>query len=241
MGWHVHVLEDREDNDEIMGVIWSFFWQLAHSQDRRTSQVVSEPPDAKPAPRPAIDTGTGLPVSANDLRPRSYADDGIDFMYTSIVPPEQLARAATYAWRSEEGQDKRMALAYIPRKDWTDEMAAVEKENVRRLKRKIHNLKDHGWFDLRPINPRDKEMEDLDWTSKDRMTIGFSITYEGWLQCQDWISKHPEWDHRVHVLDVCGEEVAKAAPEWLKQEKKAPTFSVGSTDFAVGSGGFATS
>jgi len=236
MGWHVHVLEEREDRDEVLGVIWSFFWQLAHSQDRRMTQPVTEPsddPSAPPVLKPAIDSGTGLPMSANDLRPRAYADDGIDFMYTSIIPPEQLARAATYAWTDEGGQEKRVALAYIPRQQWTDEMTAVEKENLRRIKRKIHSFKDRGWFDLRPINPRDREMEDLDWTGKDRMTIGFSITYEGWVECQSWISKHPEWDHRVHILDVCGEEVAKSAPEWLKQERKAPTFSVGGGGFPV--------
>lgn len=236
--WHAHTLEERDNdpNDEVAGVIWSFYWQLRHSQDRRKTQTVTEPGDGPEAPpmRALIDPGTGLPVSANDLRARSYADDGQDYMFTAIVPPAQLARAATYVWSEEHGgQDKRMAIAYIHRDNWTVEMTAAYKENVRRIKRRVHQLSERGYFNLRPINPRDTEMNDLDWVGDDRQTIGFAITYDGWMHCQEWISKNPAWDHRVHILDVCGEEVAKNAPEWLKQERKVPTFSVQSGGFTI--------
>jgi hypothetical protein len=231
---HVQVLEEGEGaEDAVLGVIWSFYWQVSQSRDRRQAPA-SNPDDDNPQPRQAVDPGTGLPMSANDLKARAFSDSGRDLMFSMVIPPVQLARASTYWWRDDWEGDRVQILAHTPRAEWTDEMLFAYEENLRRIKRRIHRLaEDHGWFDVRPINPKDAEMNDLDWVGEDRLTIGFRITYAGWDECQRWIRENPVWDQKRHVLDVAPEEIKKNAPEWFKQEYNAPSFEVGSGGFGV--------
>lgn len=232
---HVQILEQGEGaQDSVLGVIWSCFWQMSQTRDRRKHFNVN-PDAAVPTERPALDPGTGLPVSADHLRAKIYSDSGLDLMFSAVIPPIQLARAATYWWRDDWDQDKVQILSHTPRGEWTEDMLFVYEENLRRIKRRIHELADdHGWFDVRPINPRDKEMNDLDWVGDDRMTIGFRITYAGWEECQRWIRDHPVWDQKRHVLDVATDEIKKNAPEWFKRDyENSPTFDVGVGGFEV--------
>jgi hypothetical protein len=170
---HVQVLEEGEGaEDAVLGVIWSFYWQVSQSRDRRQAPA-SNPDDDNPQPRQAVDPGTGLPMSANDLKARAFSDSGRDLMFSMVIPPVQLARASTYWWRDDWEGDRVQILAHTPRAEWTDEMLFAYEENLRRIKRRIHRLaEDHGWFDVRPINPKDAEMNDLDWVGEDRLTIG---------------------------------------------------------------------
>jgi hypothetical protein len=235
MPTHVQVLEEGEGpEDAVLGVIWSFFWQMSQSRDRR-KHVDVDPDSATPTSRPALDPGTGLPVSADGLRAKIYSDSGMDLMFSAVIPPIQLARAATYWWRDDWEQDRVQILAHTPRGEWTEEMLFVYEENLRRIKRRIHKLADdHGWFDVAPINPKDTDMNDLDWVGDDRMTIGFRITYQGWEECQRWIRDNPVWDQKRHVLDVAPDEIKKNAPEWFKREyENSPAFDVGVGGFEV--------
>ena len=235
MPTHVQILEEGEGaEDSVLGVIWSFYWQVSKSRDRRQI-VTSNPDDDNPQPKQAVDPGTGLPVSANDLKSRAFSDSGRDLMFSMVIPPIQLARASTYWWRDDWEEDRVQILAHTPRDEWTEDMLLTYEENLRRIKRRIHRLaEDHGWFDVRPINPKDAEMNDLDWVGEDRLTIGFRITYAGWDECQRWIREHPVWDQQRHVLDVAPDEIKKNAPEWFKAEyKNAPSFEVNSGGFSV--------
>lgn len=228
---HVQILEEGEgDQDMVLGVIWSFFWQMSQQRDRRQAPSGTDGDHG-----PQIDPGTGLPVSANDLRPKAFSTSGMDLMFSAVIPPVQLARAATYWWRDDWEEDHVQILTHTPREEWTDEMLFAYEENLRRIKRRIHKIaEDNGYFDVRPVNPRDPEMNDLEWVGEDRMTIGFRITHAGWDECQRWIRDHPIWDQKRHVLDVATEEVKKNAPEWFKAEwKNAPAFDVGAGGFEV--------
>jgi hypothetical protein len=232
---HVQILEEGEGtNDNVLGVIWSFYWQMSQMRDRREAPV-SDPDSDEPQVRQAVDPGTGLPLSANDLKPKAFSVSGQDLMFSSVVPPVQLARAATYWWRDNWKDDEVRILTHTPRGEWTEEMLFAYEENLRRIKRRIHKLaEDHGYFDVRPIHDGDKEMHDLDWVGEDRLTIGFRITYAGWDECQRWILEHPAWDQKRHVLDVAPEEIKKNAPEWYKSEhRNAPAFEVSAGGFDV--------
>jgi hypothetical protein len=234
---HVQLLEDGEGpEDAVLGVIWSFFWQMSQMRDRRDAPMSD--PDADPREkqeRQAVDRGTGLPVSANDLKPRAFSVSGKDLMFSAVIPPVQLARAATYWWRDNWKDDQVRILSHTPRKDWTDQMLLVYEENLRRIKRKIHRLaEDHGYFDVRPLNEHDVEMGDLDWVGEDRLTVGFRITHGGWDECVRWIRANPVWDQKRHVLDVASDEIKANAPEWYKREHaNAPAFDVGGGGFDV--------
>jgi hypothetical protein len=235
MPTHVQVLEEGEGpEDAVLGVIWSFFWQMSQMRDRRDVPVAN-PDSDEPQVRQAVDPGTGLPMSANDLKARAFSTSGQDLMFSSVIPPIQLARASTYWWRDEWGEDEVRILTHTPREEWTDEMLFVYEENLRRIKRRVHKLEeDHGYFETRPVNPNDTEMGDLDWVGEDRLTIGFRITYAGWDECQRWIREHPVWDKTRHVLDVAPDEIKQNAPEWFKREyENAPAFDVGAGGFDV--------
>jgi hypothetical protein len=232
---HVQILEEGEGaEDNVLGVIWSFFWQMSQMRDRRDAPL-ADPDSDEPQKRQAVDPGTGLPVSASDLKGRAYSTSGKDLMFSAVIPPVQLAKAATYWWRDNWKDDKVQILTHTPRGEWTDEMLFGYEENLRRIKRRIHRLaEDHGYFDVRPIHDGDAEMNDLDWVGEDRLTIGFRITYQGWDECQRWIREHPVWDQRRHVLDVAPDEIKKNAPEWFKREHaNAPAFDVGAGGFDV--------
>jgi hypothetical protein len=235
MPTHVQILEQGEGaEDAVLGVIWSFFWQMSQMRDRREAPV-NNPDSDLPQERQAVDPGTGLPVSANDLRARAFSVAGQDLMFSAVIPPVLLARAATYWWRDEWKGDRVQILSHTPRAEWTDQMLFAYEENLRRIKRRVHKIaEDHGYFDVRPINERDVEMSDLDWVGEDRMTIGFRITHAGWEECQRWIRDHPVWDKKRHVLDVAPDEIKKNAPEWFKREyENAPAFEVGIGGFDV--------
>jgi hypothetical protein len=232
---HVQILEEGEGaEDAVLGVIWSFFWQMSQSRDRR------DVPDSDPdkdivQKRQAVDPGTGLPMSANDLKAKAFSTSGMDLMFSAVIPPVQLARAATYWWRDDWDEDKVQILAHTPRAEWSDEMLLAYEENLRRIKRRIHHMaEDQGWFDVRPIHDGDNEMNDLDWVGEDRLTIGFRITHSGWDECQRWIRDHPIWDQKRHVLDVAPDEIKENAPQWYKDEHaNSPTFDVSTAGFDV--------
>ena len=232
---HVQLLEEGEgDQDMVLGVIWSFFWQMSQQRDRRDAP--SSNPDSETAQeRQSIDPGTGLPTSANDLKPKAFSVSGQDLMFSAVIPPVQLARAATYWWRDDWAGDKVQILAHTKRAEWTDEMLFAYEENLRRIKRRIHQIsEDSGFFDVAPVNPKDPEMNDLEWVGEDRMTIGFRITHAGWDECQRWIRENPIWDQKRHILDVAPDEIKQNAPDWFKDEYgNAPAFDVGAGGFEV--------
>lgn len=244
MPTYVKILEEGEGaEDEVLGVIWNCFWQWAHQRDRRSSIVSAPTQGADGKLVLSIDPGTGLPVSANDLRSAAEADDGIDIMFTQIVAPKQLALACTYWWKDNWEGDRVQVLAYTPKAQRTPEMIYAYKENVRKIKRKAHELAGQGLINVRPINPNDTEMHDLVWEDADCMTIGFAITWEGWEACREWIGEHAAvWDRKPgegapDILDVASDEVRANAPQWKKDERGKPSINVSSGGFKASSGG----
>ena len=136
----VQILEEGEGSeDAVLGVIWSFFWQMSQMRDRRDAPL-SDPDAEEKQERQAVDPGTGLPMSANDLKARAWSTSGKDLMFSAVIPPVQLARASTYWWDHNWKDNKGEILTHTPRDKWTEEMLLGYEENLRRIKQRMDCL-----------------------------------------------------------------------------------------------------
>jgi len=102
--------------------------------------------------------------------------------------------------------------------NWTDEELQTVEHNALQIKKAVHRLAEKGWFNLRPINERDEEMADLDWTDEMGFTLGFKITWEGFRHMQEYCSKDPSLQRQISLLLHAGRDVREGAPQWARDE-----------------------
>jgi hypothetical protein len=213
-------------DEQVEEAVWSFFYQLSRSRDRRRTPVPG--PDGEDGPKIVVNAATGLPESIEDLVPKNMAISGIKLAMSAIVPPERLAASCiqdlpdgiepTEANWIRYGK----ALALKPRPEWTDENLAVFEANALRFKIVVHRLaEEHGYFNVRPIDPKDKDMHDLKWEDEAGFTLGFALTMEGWHFMQKVVVEKPHLQRVCHVLDYAGQDVREKAPQWARDEWNA--------------------
>lgn len=105
---------------------------------------------------------------------------------------------------------------------WEEEEYAAIKHNTRLIGEAVERLAHDGYFDVKPIDPHDKEMGDLVWKTKGGLTLGFRLTPDGYDHMKEYVEEDDELQHVLHVLALAGKDVRDAAPEWAKDSFANP-------------------
>lgn len=198
---------------QIEAALYSYFVQAALTRDRRGSTTRQN-------------VRTGLPESGSALLPNHKAVTGAQLALGLIMPPKRFASLCVQTDDLPENASLTkkhvLPLAQKDVKTWTDDEIHAVNTNAELVKRVVHRLAQNGWFVTKP--QIDEVGGELGTThlahDDDRMTMGFSITYEGLQRAQRWCEKHPKFMKGPTTLESLGADRSQDAPEWLKAQER---------------------
>jgi hypothetical protein len=122
---------------------------------------------------------------------------------------------------------------------WDDDEVEAVEANAYMIKRQVYDLAREGFFEERPVDEEDTEMNDLNWSDEEGLSIGFRLTYKGFKHMQEVVQKTPEIQQTMRTLELAGHDVRENAPEWARDEfKKGSPIKIEAGGFSAGAGGF---
>lgn len=175
--------------------------------------------DRRPDEMVQVDQGTGLPLSANDLRPTYAAITGRKLALDYVVVPRNLASAILgRSQRTPDGVEERVALAFIPPAEWSRPEREAVDALEERLKLTAARLADrHGWFNLQPLGGNIYDPDELMPLDDHGLPMALQITYAGLDEALRRV-RGTKWERGPRSLkDEVGSEKWAKAPQWAQQ------------------------
>lgn len=162
---------------------------------------------------------TGLPMSANDLKPiyRAETGDGLALTWTP-VPGDLAASMIKYDAGNGEYRD----LNLKPRAQWTQEELDTHAVLTHRLKLAAHRLAAQGFMNLQPLDMDEKPQP----FGEDGMTARIQITSKGLEEAKKRVrgTKFENW-RRGWAQAIAPSELAKT-PEWFQAQQRHDVTSI---------------
>lgn len=194
--------------EELELALLAAFWNVRYVRDRLPDQMVK---DTCPI--------TGLPMSANDLKPihRAETGDGLAMSWTPI--PSDLAASMI---RYDSGNGEYRDLNLKPKAEWTQEEVDIHMTLTHRLKTAAHKLGAQGFLNLQPLDMDENPQPFGD----DGMTARIQITSRGLEEAKKRVRGTPfeNW-RRGWAQAITPSELAKT-PEWFQAQQRHDVTSV---------------
>lgn len=193
--------------EELETALLAAFWNVRFARDRLPDGFVKDTCDI-----------TGMPVSANDIKPmyRAEGGDGLALSWTP-VPGDLAASMIRYCVNPGSGQEAEYKdLNLKPRAQWTEEEVETHSVLTYRIKVAAHRLASHGWMNLQPPDFDEKPQAFGD----DGMCARIQITPSGLEEAKKRV-RGTRFEHWIRGWKEAlpASEFAKT-PEWYQAQKR---------------------